>query len=173
MSPVTKSPYWGPKSSLRQVSQSPSHFRSARWFLLAEGLTVAALGIAGLVSSWAHPGVGRAGAPVLALSLTPVHSGVLLGFGLLAILASFRRRAAVTVAGFGVVCYLLLFAIGTVAAVRHAPGPLGFDLGDSVLHAALMAVNLAVFIWLLPDALEGRAWVPRRRPSGDEPGGGP
>lgn len=55
-----------------------------------------------------------------------------------------------------------LVFVGAVAAVHHAPGPLGFEPRDIVLHAVLAAVNFAVLYWLIPDALEGPDWV--RRP---------
>lgn len=165
MSPAAQGPFWGSQSELRSVSLNPSHFRSGRWVILGEGVLVAVLGIWGLVAGAAHPDAVRDGAPVLMLNLTTVHSAILLGFGVVAALAMAQRRAAVIVTGVGTVGFLLLFAIGTVAAIRSAPGPLGFDLGDSVLNAMLMALNLALFMWLVANSLEGPRWVPRRKPS--------
>jgi hypothetical protein len=163
MSPTTKSAFEGADSPLRPVSLDPSHFRSGRWFLLAEGVVLVAVGAGGLIAAARHPGAGRAGAPLLGLALTPTHSAVLLGFGVIAVCATIRRRPTVIVTGVGVVAFLLLFTIGTVAAVRSAPGPLGFDLRDSVLHAVLLVFNLALLMWLVVNALEGPAWVRRRR----------
>lgn len=62
--------------------------------------------------------------------------------------------------------FFLLFAIGTVASARSAPGPLGFDPADSVLHVIFMALNLAVLMWLGAETLEGPRWV-RRSPAPD------
>ncbi|MDQ2884440.1 MAG: hypothetical protein M3Y48_25730 [Actinomycetota bacterium] len=56
--------------------------------LLIEDAVLAALGVWGLIAAAVHPGAGPAGAPVLVLALTPAHSGVLLGFGVLAALAA-------------------------------------------------------------------------------------
>jgi hypothetical protein len=163
MSPTTKSPFDGSDSPLRPVSLNPSHYRSGRWFLLAEGGLLLVLGGGGVTSALAHPDADPAGAPVLWLALTPTHSGLLLGFGVLAVCAVARRRHTVIITGFGAVLFLLLFTIGTGAAARHAPWVLGFDLRDSVLHAVLLVFNLALLMWLIPDALEGPAWVRRRR----------
>jgi hypothetical protein len=168
MAPTTKSPFEGSDSPLRPVSLNPSHFRTGRWWLLGEGLLLVTLGIWGFGSAAAQPHVGAAGAPVGWLALTRAHSVVLLGFGLCAMVATIRRRPTVIVTGVGVVAFLLLFTIGTAAAARHTPWVLGFDLRDSVLHAALLAFNLALLIWLVPDALEGPAWVQRQgRAPGD------
>ncbi len=160
MSPRTKSPI--PGSTLRPVSRSRSQFRTGRVVLLIEGAVMAALGVWGLIAAEVHPGAGPAGAPVLVLALTPAHSGVLLGFGVLAVLSAWRRRSALIVTGVEAVAFLLLFAIGTVASARSAPGPLGFDPADSVLHIIFMALNLALLMWLAAETLEGPRWVRRR-----------
>lgn len=118
MSPTTKS-LWGPDSELMPVSRSPWHFRTGQVvLLLAESAALVALGVVGLIAATAHPSVARAGAPVLGLALTPAPSGVLLGFGVLAMLSAWQRRAALIVTGFETVAFFLLFAIGTVASAR-------------------------------------------------------
>ncbi|MGH3783599.1 MAG: DUF4383 domain-containing protein [Pseudonocardiaceae bacterium] len=164
MSPTTKSPFWGEKSALRPVSRSPWYFRTGRVVLLAEGAALAVLGVWGLIAAAAYPAAGPAGAPVLVLALTPAHSGVLLGFGVLAVASAWWRRSALIVTGVEAVAFLLLFAIGTVASARSAPGPLGFDPGDSVLHLIFMALNLALLMWLGAETLEGPRWIRRRPP---------
>jgi hypothetical protein len=164
MSPTTKSPFWGKESALRPVSRSPWHFRTGRVVLLAEGAVLTALGVWGLIAAVVYPGADPAGAPVLVLALTPVHSGVLLGFGVLAALAARRRRSALLVTGAEAVGFMLLFLFCTVASARSDPGPLGFDPGDSVLHGIFMAVNLALLMWLAAESLEGPRWV-RRTPA--------
>ncbi|MGH3765036.1 MAG: DUF4383 domain-containing protein [Pseudonocardiaceae bacterium] len=164
MNTTTKSPFWGTKSALMPVSRSPWHFRTGRVVLLAEGVLLAVLGVWGLISAAAHPAAGRAGAPVLVLALTPLHSGVLLGFGVLAMLSAWQPRAAKITTGAEAVAFFLLFAIGTVASARSFPGPLGFDPGDSVLHLCFMVLNLALLMWLAAETLEGPRWVRRRPP---------
>lgn len=164
MSPTTKSPFCGKDSALKPVSRSPSHFRTGRVVLLIEGAVLAILGVWGSIAASVQPNPGPAGASVLVLALTPAHSGVLLGFGVLAGLSAWWRRSALIVTGVGAVGFLLLFAVGTVASARSAPGPLGFDPGDSVLHVVFMALNLALLMWLAAETLEGPRWV-RRRPA--------
>ena len=164
MSPVSRGPVPDATSGLRRVSLNPAHFRSGRWLLLAEGLLVGALGGAGLVSAGVHSGPRPAGVPVPGLTLTPAQSGLLLGFGLLAVLAAGYRRAAVIITGFGAAAFLLLLIIGGVAAAYDRPGPFGFTLHGIFLHAVLAVVNLALLMWLIPDSLEGPEWVQRRRP---------
>ncbi len=163
MSPVTQSPNGRLTSGLRQVSRNPGHFRMGRWYLLAEGLLLIALGIAGFASDAMHPGAAPAGAPVLVLAMTPWHSAILFGFGLLAALSSLRRRAAITVTVAGAVTFAVLVIVGAVAAAHHAPGPLGLEPRDIVLHGALAALNFAVLYWLIPDVLEGPDWIRRPR----------
>jgi hypothetical protein len=163
MSPLTEGPFGRLTSGLRQISRNPSHFHTGRWFLLAEGVLLIALGVVGFVSAATHPAAGPAGAPELMLALTPAHSAVFLGFGLLAVLGTLQRHAAIIVTTVGAVMFLGLVFVGAVAAVHHAPGPLGFEPRDIVVHAALAAVNFAILYWLIPDALEGPDWV-RRRP---------
>jgi hypothetical protein len=162
--PVTMGPVPGVTSGLRRVSVDPGHFRNGRWFLLAEGVLVSAFGIAGLVSATLHPHAGRTGAPVVGLASTPAHSGILLAFGVAAIAAVGNRRAAVIVTALSAVAYMVLLFFSSVAAARTMPTPLGFHAADIVLHGVLAVINLALLMWLIPDELEGPAWVPRRRP---------
>jgi hypothetical protein len=143
--------------------------------LLAEAVLVAALGVWGLLAGVFHPArdINAAGAAMhvgLRAAPAPAHCWLLIGFGALAALATPRRRTTLIMTGVGVVGFLLLFTIGTVAAVRSTPGLLGFDASESVLHAVLMAINLALLLWLFVNALEGPAWVRRRRSAGDSLG---
>lgn len=169
MSPETKGPVPGLTSRLRRVSLNPAHYRSGRWLLLAEGVLVAALGTAGIIVSAGQPGAGGASAEVLGLALTPAHSVFLVGFGALAMLFSLRRRAAVVLTVTATIGFLALLLIGGVATGDAASGPFGFDPHDIVLNGVLVGINLALLIWLVPDLLEGPAWVRRRRQQTSEP----
>lgn len=160
--PVTTGPVPGLTSDLRRVRMDPGRFRSGRWFVLAEGVLVCAFGIAGLVSSALHPHAGPAGAPVLGLASTPAHSATLLALGVAAIAAVGHRRAAVAVTALSAVAYTMLLFVGSVAAARSRPTPLGFHAADIVLHGLLAVANFALLMWLIPDELGDRAWVPRR-----------
>ena len=170
MSPASLGPVPGATSALRRISLNPAHFRSGRWLLLAEGLLVGALGGAGLVSAGVHSGRGPAGMHVLGLTLSPAQSGLLLGFAVLAVLAAGYRRAAVIITGVGAAAFLLLLVIGGVAAAYDRPGPFGFTPRGIVLHGVLVAFNLALLIWLIPDSMEGPEWVKRDAPQ-DRPQG--
>ncbi len=149
-------------SGLRLVSRNPSHFRNGRWFLLAQGAVLVGLGSAGFISAATHPHAPPAGAPVLGLALTPWHSALLFGFGVLAVFGVLQRRAAIAVTALSAVAFLALVIIGAVFAAHHAPGPFGFEPRDIVLHGVLAVVTFAVLYWLIPDVLEGPAWVSRR-----------
>ncbi|OCB36413.1 hypothetical protein A5676_21365 [Mycobacterium malmoense] len=162
MSPVTRGPMGRLTSGLRPVSRKQSHFRSGRWLLLADAALLIALGAAGLVSAASHRHAPPTGAPVLGLALTPWHSTLLLGLGVLAAVGVVGRHAAVAAAALCTVVFAALVIIGAIAAAHHAPGPLGFEPRDIVLHGVLAVTSFAVLYWLLPDVLEGPDWVRRK-----------
>lgn len=161
--PVTMGPVPGFTSGLRRVSVDPAHFRRGRWFLLAEGVLLSAFGVVGLVSAALYPHAGPTGVPVLGLASTSAHSGMLLAFGVVAIAAVGNRRAALIVTALSAVAYVVLLFFGSVAAAHKLPTPMGFHDADIVLYGVLAVINLALLMWLIPDQLEGPAWVPRRR----------
>lgn len=160
--PVTAGPVPGVTSDLRRVRMDPGRFRSGRWMLLAEGLSVSAFGIGGLVSAALHPHAGPTGAPILGLTSTAPHSAMLLAFGVAAVAAIGKRHAAVTVTALSAVAYTLLLFIGSVATARATPTLFGFHAAGIVLHGLLGVVNFALLMWLIPDELGDEAWVPRR-----------
>jgi hypothetical protein len=153
---------------LRPVNLDPAHYRVGRWFLLAEGLALITLSVSALVAGRAGAPSGPDGVRVLGLSLTPTHSWVLLGFGVVAALAAVHRRAAVAAVVVGVVGFLLLFAIGAAAAARPGVSAWGLDMRDAALHLGLLIYNLILLCWLATTALQGRVWV--RRDCGGESG---
>jgi Domain of unknown function (DUF4383) len=179
MSPVTQGPMGRLTSGLRLVSRNPNHFRNGRWFLLAEGGVLIALGTAGFISAATHPDAPPTGAPVLVLALTPWHSAILFGSGMLAVFGVLQRRAAIAVTALSAVVFVALVIIGAVSAAHQVPGPLGFEPRDIVLHGVLAVTNFAVLYWLIPDVLEGPDWVPRlgtrpqHRPEPTSPPAGP
>ena len=132
--------------------------------MLIEGVLLIALGVAGFVSATAHPDAGVFGPPVLVvLTLTPWHSVLLTGTGVFLAASTARRRAAIVATAATATGYLILVFVGAVAAVHHAPGPLGLQTQSVILHGVISAVNLGMLYWLLPDELTGPAWVRRRR----------
>jgi hypothetical protein len=66
------------------------------------------------------------------------------------------------VTALSAVAFVALVIIGAVFAAHHAPGPLGFEPRDIVLHGVLAVASFAVLYWLIPDVLEGPGWVSRR-----------
>jgi hypothetical protein len=161
--PVTAGHVPGATSRLRRVSDDPGRFRNGRWFLLAQGVLVSALGIAGLVAAALHPHAGPARAPFSGLASTPAHSAILLALGVVAIAAVRNRRAAVIVTALSAVGYLMLLFISSVGAARTMPTPAGLGSAGILLHGVLGSVNLALLMWLIPDELGDPVWVPRRR----------
>lgn len=161
MSPVTQGAVGRWTSGLRMVSRNPGHFRRGRWVLLAEGVLLIVLSTAGFISAATHSDRPPGGAPVLILALTPWHSAILLGFGVLATMGTRQRHAAIVVTALGAVGFVVLVFVGAVAATHHTPGVLGFEARDVVLHGVLAAANFAILYWLIPDVLEGPDWVPR------------
>jgi hypothetical protein len=161
MKSPTKSAYWGERSRLRQVDLDPKHHRSGRWVLLAQGLVLCGLGVAGLLAR-GDAAAGAAGQPVLMLRLTPLHSGALLAFGVLAVGATPWRRATNWITALSLVAATLAFTIGVTAATDSSYGPWGMDFGDAWLHGSAMVIDLALLIWLLPDELQDPGWVWKR-----------
>jgi hypothetical protein len=89
--------------------------------------------------------------PLWELASTPVHCWLLIGFAVLSAVACLHRRSALAVAAFGVIGFLLLFAIGTASLGRDGSsqatlGPWSFAVGDSVLCAVLAAYNFALIL---------------------------
>jgi hypothetical protein len=163
MKSPTKSLFPGRQSSrLRQVDLDPGHYRSGRWVLLTQGLVLSGLGAAGLVESLSRAWPAG-GAQVLMLRLTPLHSAVLLVFGLAAVVAPIRRRATNWVTGLSLIAAVLGFTIGVTAATNGPAGLWGLDFGDAWLHAAVMIVDLCLLVWLMPDELQDPGWVWKRR----------
>ena len=119
-------------------------------------------GGAGLAWSMANPQFGAEGAPILLLRVTPMHCALMLGVGVLTILASLGRAALVfsRIASFG---WLTLMVACIWQATGHQPGPLGFDSRDSLLYGALALYNLALVLWFTI-GVERTAKTEDRRP---------
>jgi hypothetical protein len=159
-------------SRLVPVNLDQPHFRAARWWLLAEGVLLLALGVAGLTIGQLPP-KGVALAADWALALTPIHCWLLIGAGILAALATLGRRTTLAAATCGAIAGLMLFAIGTASLGAPAGGHSTlrlwrYQVGDSVLFSVLTAYNFALSLWLVANALEGPAWI--KRGNGGESG---
>lgn len=123
-----------------------TRLRIGRRVLLSEGIVMGVFGGAGLAWSMANPQFGAAGAPILWLQVTPLHCGVLLLIGVLTIFASLGR-AALTFSRIAAITWLVLMIVCLSATHRHVPGPMGFDVRDTVLYGVLGLLNLALVLW--------------------------
>jgi hypothetical protein len=162
MSGSTHGPFRGRNDGLEKVRVDPSHWRSGRRFLVAEGVIVGGFGGIGL--AWAIPGAGTtpsAGVAFLGLNISVLQGATLLGFGVLAVTVAVSRRAGVIFTGLAAMAWLVLMIQCTDAAVHQAPGAMGFDLRDSLVYAVLTGYNFGVYTWMTADGLEGPAWLRR------------
>ncbi|WP_319445977.1 MULTISPECIES: hypothetical protein [unclassified Mycobacterium] len=131
-----------------------SRFRIAHIALLAQGLAIGVVG--GFALAWsmaANLRFGLEGIPVLGLAVTPLHGGLLMAGGALAILACLGRWTTVAFIAIAAGGWATLTIVCAVEAAHHAPGLLGFDPRDTLLYGVLGAYNLALCIWLAPTLL--------------------
>jgi hypothetical protein len=126
-------------------------FRIARIALLGQGLAIGVVG--GFALAWsmaANLRFGLEGIPVLGLAVTPLHGGLLMAGGALAILACLGRWTTVWFSAIAAGGWATLTIVCAVGAAHHAPGLLGFDPRDTLLYGVLGAYNLVLCIWLAP-----------------------
>ena len=158
MASDTRGPVPVGRSDLRRVSLNPRHWRQARWMLCFES---ALLGLFGI-----YVATRGAGVAVTRLDLTPALSWASFGLAVVAGLCVLRRRFAVVFSAVVTPVSLAMVIISAVAALHDRPGPLGLTPADTLLYAVLFCYNLAVGMWLVPDQIEGPAWVRGRRSQG-------
>jgi hypothetical protein len=126
----------------------PLRFRAGRGLLMVEGLTIGVLGGVALAWSMGYTRFAADGIPMLGLKVTPLHAGLLLIVGTLALLACLGRRAALIFSGLTAFGWAALTIVCAVKAAEHAPGVLGFDPRDSLLYGALSAYNIVTSLLL-------------------------
>jgi hypothetical protein len=148
-------------ADLRRVSLNPSHWRQGRLILAGEAVATGVLGVVGLIGVLVRP--QHDGWWVLGVPLTPALSVVMLGIAALAAVSSMHRRTAkVFTLGMGAAAVALMI-ICSVAAVHHVPGPMGFTAPAILLWTILFCWSIASAMWILPDEIEGPAWISKRR----------
>lgn len=104
----------------------------------------------------------------LGLPLTPALCTGLLVLAAAAAAATMSRSAA-KVFLVVVISAALALVIGSgVTAAHQRPGPLGLTAAAIVWWATVFCYNLGLGIWVIPDHLEGRAWVWKRRTPASE-----
>lgn len=157
----TRGPMPPQTAGLRRVSLNPSHWRQGRVLLAGEAVATGALGAAGLIGVLVRHRQG--GWSVLGVPLTPALSVVMLVIAALAALSFMHRRTAkVFTLAMGAAAVALMI-ICSVAAVHHDPGPMGFTAPAILLWMILFCWSIACAMWILPDQIQGPAWVPQRR----------
>lgn len=162
----TRGPMSPQTNGLRRVSANPDHWRQSRRVLAAQAAATGIIGAAGLIGVLARP--RHDGFHILGVPLTPALSVVMLGIAAAATLAFTRRCAAKVVTPSLIAAALALMIICSVAAVHRAPGPLGFTAPAILLWSMVFCVNLGIAMWIIPDHIEGPAWIPRRRARRDD-----
>ncbi|BBX67539.1 hypothetical protein [Mycolicibacterium psychrotolerans] len=162
----TRGPLPPETDDLRRVSLNPPHWRQARRLLAAEAVATGLLGLIGVL------GVAvdnrHEGWRVLGVPLTLPLSIVLLGIGCAAALACTRRQVAKIFTLTMSAATVAVMIICGVAAVHHAPGPLGFTAPAILLWTVLFCWSIASAMWVLPDQIQGPDWIPRRRVTGSD-----
>jgi hypothetical protein len=136
---------------LERRAHATWRFRIARIALLGQGLAIGVVG--GFALAWsmaANLRFGLEGIPVLGLAVTPLHGGLLMAGGALAILACLGRWTTVAFSAIAAGGWATLTIVCAVEAARHAPGLLGFDPRDTLLYGVLGAYNFMLCIWLAP-----------------------
>lgn len=147
---------------LQKVNLDPRHWRQARWALAAEAAVLAVIGVVALggVIFVAPRGTGIF---LGSMPLTEALSWTLIGTALAAGVAALRRRLALWFTAVASIAALVLMFVGAVAGVHHDSGPLGYAAASPLIFAPIFCFNFAVGIWLVPNHIEGPAWLPRRR----------
>jgi hypothetical protein len=139
------------ESALRRLGErAQSRFRIAHRALLGQGISIGVLGGVALAWSMANLRFGAEGMPIIGLSVTPLHGGLLLVDGALAILACLGRWTTVAFVATAAGGWVTLTIVCAIGAAHHTPGVLGFDPRDTLLYGALSAYNLALCFWLAP-----------------------
>ena len=122
--------------------------RAGQGLLMVQGLVIGVLGGVALAWSMGYTRFGADGMPMLGLKVTPLHAGLLLVVGSLALLACLGRRTALifsTLTAFG---WAALTFVCANDVAHHAPGVLGFDPRDSFVYGVLSAYNLVTSVLL-------------------------
>lgn len=113
------------------------HSRTPRLIFAVVGVLIAVIGVAGLVLG--HGGSLGDTAPdasFIGLQLSPLHSLLLVVFGVIGLLTSFVRKLAAMWAMLQFAVFSGFFAYGVAQ-----PDSLGLNLGDHILHLAVLTIS--------------------------------
>src|SRR3954462_15090954 len=111
----------GPSSttSAGAAGRAQFRFRLAHVALAAEGVGIGVLGGVALAWSVASLRFGAEGAPFLGLALTPLHGGLLMANGALAVLVCLGRRPTVVFSAVAAGGWAALAIVCAVQTARH------------------------------------------------------
>jgi hypothetical protein len=128
--------------SIVRLAASDTIFRVGQGLLLVEGLALGVLGGVALAWTMGFTRFGADGIPMLGLKVTPLHAGLLLAMGALALLACLGRRTPFIFSALTACGWAALTVVCAHNVAHHAPGVLGFDPRDNLFYGALSAYNL-------------------------------
>jgi hypothetical protein len=121
--------------------------RIATSVLAGQSVVLLVVAVAGYVVGSGDGFFGRSEETFLALRLNPAHCTILLITALLGLAALARRK---TLRGFALaqlIVYLILFAVGTAAAIGTSdPSPLDLNTPDNVLHGVLFVLGFIIMM---------------------------
>jgi len=126
----------------REGERERLRFRVGQGLLVVEGLALGVLGGVAVAWSMGYTRFGADGIPMFGLKVTPLHAGLLLTVGAVALLACLGQRTAFVFSALSACGWAALTVICALKVAHHAPGVLGFDPRDNLFYGALSAYNL-------------------------------
>jgi len=126
----------------REDERRRLRFRVGQGLLVVEGLALGVLGGVALAWSMGYTRFAADGIPMLGLKVTPLHAGLLLTVGAMALLACLGRRTAFIFSALAACGWASLAVVCALKVAHHTPGVLGFDPRDNLFYGALSAYNL-------------------------------
>jgi hypothetical protein len=137
-----------PPRTMQTLGEEQLSPRAGQGLLMIEGLVVGVLGGVALAWSMGYTRFGADGIPMLGLKVTPLHAGLFLIAGTLALLACLGRRTALIFSALTAFGWAVLTIVCANDVAHHTPGVLGFDPRDSLLYGVLSAYNLVTSLLL-------------------------
>lgn len=115
------------------------HSRVPRLIFALVGVLIAVIGVAGLVLGHGGSlGDTTPHATFIGMQLSPLHSLLLVIFGVLGVLTSFVRRVTAIWAMLQFAVFSGLFCYGVAE-----PASLGLNAGDHILHIVVLSISAA------------------------------
>jgi hypothetical protein len=126
----------------REGERRRLRFRAGQGLLVVQGLALGVLGGVALAWSMGYTRFGADGMPMVGLKVTPLHAGLLLTVGALALLACLGQRTAFIFSALAACGWAALTIVCALKVAHHTPGVLGFDPRDNLFYGALSAYSL-------------------------------